>query len=83
MVIFLLQDNANVVLHGTIKRITCFSRYIFSFLAYKRLTAIVTLFDSNFSNYLFSDGKSIPTQLYLLVNSLIFVILCGYFFISS
>ena len=76
-----------------IKIITCFSRfefcfetyawYIFSFLAYKTLRAIVTLFFSIFFQSSFSDGKLIPSQLYLFINGLIFLILCENFLISS
>ena len=76
-----------------IKRITCFSRFelcfetyagcTFSFLGYKTFRAIVTLFFSNFFQSSFSDGKFVPFQFYLFIKDLIFLILYGYFFISS
>ena len=78
---------------GIIKIITCFSRfelcfytkagYIFCFLTYKTLKAIVTLFFSIFFQSFFSDGICIPFQLYLFIKGLIFVILSERFPISS
>ena len=41
--------------------------YIFSFLAYKTLKAIVKLFFSDFFQSSFSDGKFIRSQLYLFI----------------
>ena len=58
------------------------SRIFFSFLAYKILRTIVALFFSNSFQLSFSDGKCIPSQLYLFIKSLIFVSLCGSFLIS-
>ena len=55
----------------------------FSFLAYKTLRPIVTLIFSIFFQLPFSDGKFIPSQLYLFIKSLFFVILRGSFSISS
>ena len=90
---FLLQDNAIFFPFEIIKKSLAFHnlRYIlkfkqdtiFSFLAYKTLRAIATLFFSNFFQLFFSDGKFIPSQLYLFIKGLIFVILCGSLFISS
>ena len=78
---------------GIIKRITCFSQlelcfeaqagYIFSFLVYKTLRAIVRLFFSNFYQIIFFWWMIIPSQLYLFIKSLTFVILWRSFFISS
>ena len=78
---------------GIIKRITCFSGlelcfetqtgYIFSFLAYKTLRVILTLFLSNFFQLSFSDEKFIPSYLYLFIKGLIFVLLSACFPISS
>ena len=51
----------------------------FLFLAYKALKAIVTLFFPIFFQSSFSDEKFIPSQLYLFIKSLIFVILCRSF----
>ena len=56
------------------------SKIYFSLLTYKRLRAIVTLFCSNLFQFSFSDREFIPFQLWLLIKSLIFVILCGSFF---
>ena len=53
------------------------------FLACKTLGAIVTLFFSVCFQSSFSFGEFIPSQLYLFVKSLIFVILCRSFLISS
>ena len=94
MIVILLQDNTIIFLHlKSLKKTTFFPRfeiyfetqagYIFSFLTYKTLRTIVTLFFSNFFQSSFSDGKSIPSQLYLFIKGLIFVILCGFFSISS
>ena len=47
----------------------------FLFLAYKTLRAIVRLFFSNFFQSYFSDGKFIPTQLYIFRKGLICVVL--------
>ena len=55
----------------------------FSFLAHETLRATVTLFFSNFFEWSFSDGKFIPSQLYLFIKGLIFVIVCRFFLISS
>ena len=60
----------------------CISRIYFSFLAYKRLRAIVELFSSIFFELSFSIGKSISCEL-LTVNSVIFVIFCGSFLTST
>ena len=51
----------------------------FLFLAYKALKAIVTLLFPIFFQSSFSDEKFIPSQLYLFIKSLIFVILCRSF----
>ena len=48
--------------------------YIFSFLVYKTLTPIVKLFFSSSLQSCFSNGKFIPSQLYILIKTLIFVI---------
>ena len=56
---------------------------MFSFLAYKTLRAIITLFFSNFFQSSFSDGKFIPSQFYSFIKGLNFVILCGSFVICS
>ena len=48
-----------------------------SLLAHKTLRAIVLLFFSRFFWSSFSDGKFIPSQLYLFIKGLIFVILSG------
>ena len=58
------------------------NRIYFFLFCIKILRAIVTLFFSNFFQSSFSDGKFIPSQLYLFIKGLIFVILCGSFFIS-
>ena len=52
---------------------------LFSFLAFKILRAIVTLFFANFFQSTFSGGKFIPSQLYLFMKVSLFVILCGSF----
>ena len=52
---------------------------MFSFLAYKTLRTIVTLFFSIFFHSFFSDGEFTPSQSYLFIKDLIFVILCGSF----
>ena len=57
--------------------------YIYFFLAYKTLIAIVTSFISIFSKSSFSDGIFIPSQLYYFVKGLIFVTVCASFIISS
>ena len=54
---------------------------IFSFLAYKTLRAIVPLFFSDFFYSSFSDGKFIPSHLF--IKGLIFLIRCGSYLISS
>ena len=43
------------------------------------LGAIVPLFFSNLCQSSFSDGKCVPSHLYLFIKGLIFVILCGSF----
>ena len=50
------------------------NRYIFCFLAYNTLRAIVTLFFKKLFQSFFSDGKLIFSQLYLFIKDLIFVI---------
>ena len=57
------------------------NRKHFSFSAYKTLRVFVTLFFSIFFQSPFSDGKCIPSQLYLFVKVFIFVILSGFFHI--
>ena len=57
--------------------------YIFFFLEYKTSRAIVILLFSNFFQSTFSGGKFIPSQSYLFMNGLIFVILYRSFLISS
>ena len=75
---------------GIIKRITCFScfelcfekqyaGFIFSFLAYKTLRAIIRLFFSIFFQLSFSDRQFIHYQLHLWKIDLIFTILPGLF----
>ena len=54
---------------------------IFFLFGYKALRAIVTLFCSSFFESSFLDGNFIHFQIYLFIKSLIFVILCGSFFI--
>ena len=76
-----------------LKRKNCVSRfdlcfeswegYIFSFLAYKILRAIVTLIFSVFLQSSISDRKFNPSQLNLFINDLFFVILCGFVFYLS
>ena len=55
------------------------SRVYFSFLAYKTLWAIVTLFFSNFFQSSFCDGKFIPSQLYSFVKGLILLFFADLF----
>ena len=57
--------------------------YIFPFSGYKILKAIVWLLFSIFFQLSFSEGKFIPSRLYLFIKALIFVILSEYYFISS
>ena len=52
---------------------------MFSFLEYKTLRAIVTLFFSSFFQLSFSDVKFILSLLYLFIKDLIFVILTGFY----
>ena len=47
----------------------------FIFLVYKTLRAIVTLFFSNIFQSYYCNGNFVPSQLYLFIENLIFVIL--------
>ena len=76
LIVFLLQDNAILLHLESLKEKLVFrdlsyvlkqKQDIFSFLKYKLLRAIVTLFFSNFFQSFFSDGKFIPSQLYLFI----------------
>ena len=51
----------------------------FLFLVYKKLRAIVTLFFSNIFRSYYCDGNFVPSQLYLFIENLIFVILSKVF----
>ena len=74
---------------GIIKRIYCFLRfelcfkteggYIFSFLLWKTLRSIVTLFFSNFFQSSVSDGSFISFQLCLFIKGLILLFFVGIF----
>ena len=79
MIITLLQGNAIFPRLESIKELLVFR----NFLVYKTLRAVVTLFFSNFFQLSFSDGKFIPSQLYLFIKGLIFVIPSECFPISS
>ena len=52
---------------------------MFSFLAYKTLRAMVTLFFSHFFQSFISDGKFIPSHLYSFIKDLYFVIFSGFY----
>ena len=56
---------------------------MFFFFSIQNIKNIVTLFFSSFLQWSFFDGKFIPSQLYLFIKVLFFVILCRSFFISS
>ena len=92
LMVFLLQDNAIVFLYlKSLKNELVFNdlnyvlkhkQDIFSFLAYKTLWVIVTLFFSIFSNHLFLiENLFLPSS--FILKGLIFVSLCRSFFISS
>ena len=93
LIVFLLQGNAILLCLQSLKKITCFSRYElsfeiwagygFSFLAYKTLKAIVTLFFSQFFPIIFFWWKIYFFPAIFFVKALLFVILFGSFFISS
>ena len=51
----------------------------FIFLVYKTLRAIVTLFFSNIFQSYYCNGNFLPSQLYLFIENLIFVILSKVF----
>ena len=51
----------------------------FIFLVYKTLRAIVTLFFSNIFQSYYCNGNFVPSQLYLFIENLIFVILSKVF----
>ena len=51
----------------------------FIFLVYKTLRAIVTLFFSNIFQSYYCNGNFVPSQLYLFIENLIFVILSNVF----
>ena len=55
--------------------------YFLIFSIKKILITIVRLFFSYFSQSPYSDGKFIPSQIYLSIKGLIFVILCESFFL--
>ena len=59
------------------------SNIYFFFLACKTLWTAVMLSFSIFSQSSFSEGKFFPSWLYLFIKGLVFVILCGSFFIYS
>ena len=48
-------------------------------MAYKTLRVIATLFFSSYFQWSFSNGKFVTSQLYLFLEGLIFVVLCGFF----
>ena len=56
---------------------------MFCFLRHKALREIVRLFLSVFSLAAFSDGKFVLHHLYIFSEGLIFVILSGFFPVSS
>ena len=58
------------------------SGYVSSFLVYKTLREIVSLFFSNVFQSSFSDGKFIPSHIYSFIKGSIFVILSACFLIS-
>ena len=79
---FFLHPSRFSIIHSRSAKIIYDVGYIFSFLAYKTLRAIVTLFSSLFFQLSFCGGTFIPSQLHLFIKGLIFVMLCGSFFIS-
>ena len=90
---FWLKDNAIfhhlellkkwIILHNLSYVLKHKQDIFFSFFSIQIIKSNCYIVFPNFFQSSFSDEKFIPSQLYLFIKSLIFVILCGSFFISS